>query len=191
MNKFTSFIKKFIDKKTLKFLAVGVINTVVGAGIMFIFYNLLHVNYWISSAMNYVALCLISFFLNNFWTFGYKDKSLITVIKFVCTVAACYGIAYGVAKPLIKLILSGQTKHIQENVAMVTGMFLFMILNYFGQRFFAFNKFTRRKDIDDANSEIGEATDSSDPDPDEVVDATEPIPAENREEVPTEESNSE
>lgn len=140
MSKFTSFIHKFFDKKTLKFLAVGVINTVVGAGTMFILYNLLHVNYWVSTAMNYVAICIVSYFLNNFWTFGYKDKSFKTVLKFILTVVVCYAIAYGAAKILIKLILSEHSKKIQENLAMVAGMVLYPVLNYVGQRFFAFAK---------------------------------------------------
>lgn len=146
MSKFTSLLHKFFDKKTLKFFAVGVINTVLGAGIMFISYNVLKINYWISSAMNYVVVCIVSFFLNNFWTFGYKDKSIKTVLKFILTVSVCYALAYGAAEPLIKLMLSGSSKAVQENVAMACGMVLYTIINYLGQRFFAFAKLrTRRK----------------------------------------------
>ena len=39
----------------------------------------------------------------------------------------------------IRYILSGMGTKIQDNVAMLAGMGLFVILNYFGQRFFAFN----------------------------------------------------
>ena len=37
-------------------------------------------------------------------------------------------------------ILSGMAPVIQDNVAMLVGMGLFVILNYFGQRFLIFNK---------------------------------------------------
>ena len=40
-----------IDKKLIKFLIVGVINTLVGSGLMFLLYNLLGVSYWISSTL--------------------------------------------------------------------------------------------------------------------------------------------
>ena len=52
----------------------------------------------------------------------------------------CYLIAYGVAKPLVRAMLSGASVSIQENVAMLSGMCLFVVLNYLGQRFFAFKK---------------------------------------------------
>ena len=57
-------------------------------------------------------------------------------------ITVCYLIAYGVAKPLVAHVLSGQTVTIQENGAMLVGMVLFVILNYLGQRFFAFKKTT-------------------------------------------------
>jgi putative flippase GtrA len=37
-------------------------------------------------------------------------------------------------------ILSDFSKTIQENVSMLLGMCLFVVLNYLGQRFFAFKK---------------------------------------------------
>jgi hypothetical protein len=49
-------------------------------------------------------------------------------------------IAYGIAKPLVRMILQNQSKNIQENGAMLVGMCLFVVLNYLGQRYFAFKK---------------------------------------------------
>lgn len=81
---------------------------------------------------------IVSFFLNKYFTFQNKEKSLQQVIKFVLTVSACYLIAYGAAKPLVLHILAGQSRVIQENIAMLVGMVLYTGLNYLGQRFFAF-----------------------------------------------------
>ena len=47
----TKKILKFFDITTIKFLIVGVVNTLVGTGLMFILYNVFSVNYWISSAL--------------------------------------------------------------------------------------------------------------------------------------------
>ena len=41
-------IKKWLDIRFLKFMVVGVINTVVGTEVMFIMYNVFHQSYWIS-----------------------------------------------------------------------------------------------------------------------------------------------
>lgn len=53
-----------IDKSFGKFIIVGLINTLFGTGIMLIFYNIFHVNYWISSAANYFFGSVLSYFLD-------------------------------------------------------------------------------------------------------------------------------
>lgn len=128
-----------IDKTTFKFLLVGVVNTLVGCGAMFLLYNLLHCSYWVSSAANYVLGGIVSFFLNKYFTFQNRERSLGQVGKFILTVSVCYLIAYGCAKPLVLMLLSGQPVTMQENVAMLVGMCLYTGLNYLGQRFFAFS----------------------------------------------------
>lgn len=39
---------KIINNTLVKFLAVGVLNTIIGAGTMFLLYNLAHASYWLS-----------------------------------------------------------------------------------------------------------------------------------------------
>ena len=65
---------KLIDKTTIKFLLVGVINTIVGTSIMFLLYNVGHMNYWVSSAANYIVGSIVSYFLNKYFTFQNKEK---------------------------------------------------------------------------------------------------------------------
>jgi putative flippase GtrA len=133
-------MQKIIDKTTVKFLFVGVINTIVGTGTMFLAYNLLGFSYWISSAANYIVGSLVSYVLNKYFTFQNKERSIKIVLKFIINITACYLIAYGIAKPLVRMILQNQSKNIQENGAMLVGMCLFVVLNYLGQRYFAFKK---------------------------------------------------
>ncbi len=131
-------IKKLLDKTFLKFILVGCINTLFGTAIMFIFYDCFHLSYWLSSASNYVFGSILSYFLNKYFTFQYKERNWRIIGKFVINICVCYFVAYGVAKPLVRHLLDGYTVTIQENVAMLVGMVLFTLLNYFGQRFFAF-----------------------------------------------------
>lgn len=129
---------KLIDITTIKFLIVGVINTLVGTGVMFVLYNFFSVSYWISSAANYVVGSIVSYFLNKYFTFQNKEKSLKQMIRFIVNIAACYLAAYGAAKPLISWLLSDMNEKFQGNAAMLAGMCLFVALNYFGQRWFVF-----------------------------------------------------
>ena len=131
---------KLLDKTLWKFLLVGVVNTLVGCGTMFLLYNLAHWSYWLSSAANYVVGGIVSFFLNKYFTFQKKEWSWAQVGRFAVNVTVCYLIAYGLAKPLVVHLLSGRTAAIQENAAMLTGMCLYTGLNYLGQRFFAFRR---------------------------------------------------
>lgn len=131
---------KLVDKTTIKFLFVGVINTLVGTAVMFLMYNLLQFNYWVSSASNYIVGSIVSYFLNKYFTFQNKEKSFSMVVKFIINITICYVLAYGIAKPLVRIALSGMSVKIQENIAMLVGMGLFVVLNYFGQRFVVFKK---------------------------------------------------
>lgn len=127
-----------VDIKTVKFLFVGVINTLFGTIIMFALYNLAGCSYWISSAANYFFGSILSFFLNKTFTFQNKDSLKNTVPRFVLNILVCYLLAYGIAKPVTLSIMQGFSVTIQENVAMLVGMCLFTGFNYIGQRYFAF-----------------------------------------------------
>lgn len=131
-------LSKLLDKTFWKFILVGVINTLFGTAVMFGFYNILHCNYWISSAANYFFGSVLSYFLNKYFTFKNKETGWKPIVRFAVNVSVCYLIAYGLAKPIVARILLNSAKTIRENVAMVVGMCLFVGLNYLGQRFFAF-----------------------------------------------------
>ena len=129
---------KIINNTLVKFLAVGVVKTLIGAGIMFLLYNVANCSYWLSSAANYVVGGIVSFFLNKYFPFENKGWSWGQVWRFALNVAVCYFIGYGLAKPAVLWLLKGQAVKVQENVAMAVGMCLYTGLNYLGQRFFAF-----------------------------------------------------
>ena len=129
-----------IDGKTIKFLIVGVVNTLFGAAIMCGLYNLAGCSDWLSSAANDFFGCIVSFFLNKTSTFGNKDSLRNTVPKFVLNILICYLLAYGLAKPAVLYLLEGSPVAIQENLAMFVGMCLFTGFNYIGQRYFAFKE---------------------------------------------------
>ena len=133
-------LKKLFDSSAVRFVLVGIVNTLFGAGIMFVFYNCLNLSYWISSASNYFFGSILSYFLNKYFTFRYKKRSFKVIVKFVINILVCYFAAYSVAKPLIAALLTGFSQTVQENVAMLAGMVIFTVLNYVGQRFFAFRE---------------------------------------------------
>lgn len=141
-------LTRFFDSSFFRFLIVGCINTLVGYGIMFGLYNLagLHrwgdLGFWLSSAANYVIGSIVSYFLNKHFTFRNTEKDSKVVGRFILNITVCYLLAYGLAKPVVTRLLSntGLSQQIQGNLAMLGGSVLFVMLNYLGQRFFAFRK---------------------------------------------------
>ena len=123
-----------------RFILVGIVNTLFGTAIMFVFYNVFHLSYWISSASNYFFGSILSYFLNKGFTFRYGKTDIKSILRFTVNILVCYLLAYGIAKPIMHQLLSSYSQSIQENVSMVLGMILFVGLNYLGQRYFAFKK---------------------------------------------------
>lgn len=128
----------FTDKTFMKFIMVGVINTIVGTIVMFVFYNVFHLSYWVSSASNYFFGSICSYILNKYFTFNNKEQGWKPLMRFTINILICYLLAYGIAKPVMHWMLSGYSTTIQENVSLALGMCLFVIFNYLGQRFYTF-----------------------------------------------------
>ena len=131
---------KKIDSTFIRFAMVGVANTIFGTAIMFLFYNVFHLSYWVSSASNYVVGSIVSYFLNKYFTFQNKERSWKQLGMFVINITICYLLAYGMAKPVVSWILHNQSKSVQENLSMLVGMGAFVVFNYVGQRLVVFKK---------------------------------------------------
>ena len=129
-----------LDGKLWRFLLVGVLNTLVGNGLSFLLLNLTDMGYWWSSAISYILASVMSYFLNKYFTFRNTEKGWKPVLRFALNIGVCYLLAYGIAEPVTRRILSGASVTVQENVAMLVGMCLFTGFNYLGQRLFAFRE---------------------------------------------------
>ena len=95
-------LKKIFDPTLFRFLLVGVVNTLVGYGVMFGLYNLagLHLwgdpGYWISSAANYLVGSVVSFFLNKHFTFrsGRRAPAWCSASRPISQYAGCWPTAW-------------------------------------------------------------------------------------------------
>lgn len=123
-----------IDATMIRFLIVGVINTLVGTSTMFLLYNCAGQSYYFSSAANYVIGGICSFFLNKFFTFKAREKKeenlknklrniTFQAVKFALTVFISYIISYTLSKKIVSIILVSYSEKIRDNIAMLCGMF--------------------------------------------------------------------
>lgn len=139
-------LKKLFDPTFFRFILVGCVNTLVGYGVMFGLYNLTPVHTWgtagawCASAANYLVGSVVSFFLNKHFTFRNREKGAGVAVRFALNITVCWLLAYGIAQPLTHRLLGnvGLSQRLEGNLTLFAGSGLFVILNYFGQRFFAF-----------------------------------------------------
>lgn len=126
------------DVKLLKFLLVGVLNTLVGDGLSFLLINLTDLNMWLATALPTVIASVMSYFLNKYFTFKNTEKGWRPALRFALNIAVCYLLAYGIAIPLMQFALSTAEPTLRDNLSKLIGMCLFVGFNYLGQRLFAF-----------------------------------------------------
>lgn len=128
----------------IKFIMVGFGNTIIGMTAIFIFYDLCGFGYWLASSLGFGVGSIWSYFLNKYFTFQYKEKNIKIVIKFIINTTICYVVAYAIAKPLttylLSHLLSDISQKIVEQIALVIGMGIYIILNFFGQKFVCFKQ---------------------------------------------------
>ena len=132
-------MKRLFDVSMLKFLLVGVGNTLLSTVLMFALEGL---GYWPSTAIAYVAGAVLSFFLNRRFTFHSEETLGRSAVKFALNVAVCYVLGYGLARGLMGILApwSPLSPLWWERLSKLVGMGLYTVLNSFGQRFFAFRK---------------------------------------------------
>ncbi len=144
------FLKQFFDIKFWKFIFVGILNTLVGNGLKFLFILLLPftgaTNVLVAGVTSTALASVMSYFLNKHFTFKNTEKGIKPIIRFALNIALCYGIAYITMVPLtiyicntFELAMFGMT--VEKTGELLSGLFescMFVACNYIGQRFFAF-----------------------------------------------------
>lgn len=131
-------MKQILNSSLVRFLVVGVGNTLLSMALMFLLEGL---GYWPSTAIAYVAGAVMSFFLNRYFTFRSEEDFWKSAGKFAVNVVVCYVLGYGIARLLIRPPEHTAVPLIWfERASKLCGMVLYTTLNYMGQRFFAFRK---------------------------------------------------
>lgn len=147
-------IKALYDKykdfimEVIHFGIVGVINTLMGWGIMAVLYNLIHMNYWLSSGISYFIGSVFSYHANAKLTFKVEERDKWLPWRFAINIAICYFIAFKVAQSIVVAVLNSPNVALVDNIAMIVGMCLFVVMNFFGQKLFVFRKRTVKKKED-------------------------------------------
>lgn len=141
--------------EVIHFGMVGVINTMLGWIIMAVLYNLIHLNYWFSSGISYFIGSVFSYHANAKLTFKVENKDRWLPWRFAANIIVCYLVSFSAAQPFTARILDAVglsaggriSEALLDNIAMIFGMGIFIVMNFFGQKLFVFRKCKTEKDM--------------------------------------------
>lgn len=136
------------DIKLLKFFLVGILNTLVGTGLQFVFLNcfglflLGNTGTYIASGTSNGLASVMSYFLNKRFTFKNTEKGIKPALRFALNIIVCWLIANILAVEAVSYICqsAGLSAQIAGNISLGVASILFVCCNYIGQRFFAFKE---------------------------------------------------
>ena len=126
------FREKLLLVQGSKFLLVGVMNAVIGLGIIYSCYNLLGVDYRLSNILGYGCGIANSFIWNRRWTFKSKKNPAREILFFFVMFGISYGINLGVTVLLVEKAGVG------PNIAQLFGIAGYTISNFFGNKYITF-----------------------------------------------------
>lgn len=124
----------------VRFLMVGVANTIVGLSVMYLFLHLAGFSYWTSTFIGNTVGAIVSFFLNRNFTFRSQSSVSKSMIRFIAVILFCYFISYTMGQNLVEWILSNNhvTSSIKTDIAVLISTGLYTVLNYLCQKLFVF-----------------------------------------------------
>jgi Predicted membrane protein len=131
----SSFIA-FIQQ-AFKYGLVGVVNTIVSLGTIFIGMKVIHCSYILSNIMGYSVGIACSFFFNKRWTFKSNGNAQIEMLIFLGISGVCYLIQ------LAGLVFLKEALHIKAEIAQVLAIAFYTMPNFLGNKFITFRNAAR------------------------------------------------
>jgi len=116
----------------LRYLLVGVVNTLVGLGVIYFAMYYLHFQVVPANAIGYAVGILVSFALNKTWTFSSLDHVGYSFLRYLLVLAIAYVVN-------LATVLSASS-HFDLNpyIAQALGIFPYTVIGFLGSRYFAF-----------------------------------------------------
>lgn len=144
-------LKKVIDRTFFAYVGLGFANFLVCTSLMFVLYNEFGVGRHVAPLINYGLGSVNWYLISRFLLFRNSRTTFAQILRFVSEVALCYVLAYYVISPLVCLLLErwpwlmrllaglGGSGKAGGNCQMAVGAASYALLNYFGQRYYAFS----------------------------------------------------
>ena len=121
--------------RIIRYGLVGLVNTGVALGTIFLLQNGFGWDYRIANIIGYCLGIITSFILNRAWTFKSTEARISRqILLFLGVVVACWGLQF------LALIVMVEALGISKELAQLLSMVVYTGLNYPGNRFIVFKK---------------------------------------------------
>ncbi|PYI57575.1 polysaccharide biosynthesis protein GtrA [Paenibacillus flagellatus] len=130
-----------MDRSFLRFLLVGVFNTLVGLSVIALLLHVAGAGYWASTFIGNGVGALVSYALNKRFTFRSDASVGRSLWRYLTVTVVCYGLSYGVGLlggKLLSALLPAFPESRIHDAAALLGTGLYTIANYAGHKYFTF-----------------------------------------------------
>jgi putative flippase GtrA len=115
-----------------RFIVVGLMNAVIGLGIIYSSYNLLHLNYILANILGYGCGIINSFIWNRRWTFKSKKDPKPEILLFFLMFGISYALNFGVTVLCVEIL------GVTPNIAQLAGIVFYTCSNFFLNKYITF-----------------------------------------------------
>ncbi|MEG0751768.1 MAG: GtrA family protein [Oscillospiraceae bacterium] len=156
IDKLRVLIVKLFHNEGFLYLLVGGTNTLASWVLTYLLTQFLHTGYWLTSAITFAIGGTYSYLLNRKYTFNASElPHSRTLPRFTINLLICYFISYISAKQLLDYMFANVwqvswSDDVVTLIKLLSANVLYIVINYLGQKFFAFKK---KSDVDDVNNQ--------------------------------------
>ena len=125
----------------LKFLLVGLLNTMIGMGLMLFLSNGLEWPFWYATFTGNTVGAIVSFLVNRNFTFNSMVPIKVGAPRFIAVVLTSYLFSFSISRMVAGGVdsLPVWGSYIEsDNIAILLGSFIYTVTNYIGQKSIVF-----------------------------------------------------
>lgn len=119
--------------KLIKYLLVGVVNTLVGLGIIYLSMYFFHFEIIAANVLGYSVGILVSFTLNRKWTFDSQGHVVSSFFRYLLVLAVAY------LSNLATVLFANAHFQLNPYWAQALGIIPYTTLGFLGSRYFVFH----------------------------------------------------
>ncbi|WP_042353841.1 GtrA family protein [Bacillus rubiinfantis] len=133
---------RLVNNSFFRFLAVGLVNTLVGLSLMFVLLHGIGLSYWVSTFTGNAVGAGVSFLLNKSFTFKSNVPLQTGLPRFCVIIMICYISSFYCSERIMEVVGDARAFGIVDvqTGAVLLGSAIYTISNYLGQKYLVFRK---------------------------------------------------